>query len=184
MRLGSLTLSTSSVSTGLAVVAAVVAVGCSGGWSGPEDCEGLSAGAAADECWAQYAPEVFRTDPGRGEKIVMEKVQDAQIRDFIWLTVTREVDPSSYRYCEKIKESAIEQRCRVLVSRPHLHRELMRGSAGEQGNGGAGGGPSPGGAQGGPPPGRPPGGGPPQGAGGPPQGAGGPPQGGSPPPPG
>jgi hypothetical protein len=157
--------------------------GCSRGWDGPDDCAALSPGPSADECWAAHAPEVFRTDPAKGEAIVSQQVQDAQIRDFIYLTVTREVDPSSYRYCDKIQESAIEQRCRVLVSRPHLHRELMKGSEGAEGA--AGGGPPPG-AGGGPPPGA--GGPPPPGGGPPPRGkaapGGAPPAGGAPPPPG
>lgn len=154
---------------------------CSGqSWSSLADCEGLSPGPNADECWAAHSAELFRADPANGEKVVEEKVQDQRVRDFIWLTVTREVDPGSFKYCEKIQEAALQERCRVLVSRPHLHRELTGGGAGGDGPKGAGGGPPPGGggppgqggpsqgAQGGPPP----GGGPPDAGGAPPAGAG------------
>lgn len=147
----------------------VLTLGCSGGgsWDSPDDCAALSKGATADECWAQHAPALFKADPARGVQVVENDVSDQRIRDFIWLTVTREVDPSSYKYCDKIQEEALKDRCRVLVSRPHLHRELLK-----EGGGGPGG--PPGGAQGGPPPG---GGPPPPGGkpGGPPPGAGGPP---------
>jgi len=135
---------------------------CSGGsWSSIEDCEGLSKGPKADECWAEYLPDVFRADAERGIELVETKIEDQRVKDFVWLTVTREVDPGSYKYCERIQEEALAERCRVLVSRPHLHRELMKGqkSGGPPGGGPPGGGP-PGG---GPPGGGPPGGGPPGG---------------------
>ena len=126
--------------------------GGSGSWSSPADCDALSAGADADECWARFAPDVFREDPARGITVVEEKVTDPRVRDFIWLTVTREVDPSSYKYCDRIQEPALGERCRVLVSRPHLHRELLKERDGdvEGAPAGAGGGPPPG--AGGPPP--------------------------------
>ncbi len=162
----------------LATSLLALAVGCSGGgqdWSSAADCEGLSAGSDADECWARHAPSVFKDDPARGVAIVTDEVSDPRVRDFIWLTVTREVDPSSYKYCDRIEEAALAERCRVLVSRPHLHRELLKESGGGGPKGGAQGGPPPG--AGGPPP---PGGGP---GGPPPKGAGGPPPTGAPPPP-
>ena len=114
---------------------AALTLGCSGGsgFSSAADCEGLSMGEQADECWAQHAAEVFRTDPNRGVEIVENKVSDQRVKDFIWLTVTREVDPSSYKYCDRIQEEALAERCRVLVSRPHLHRELLKAGGGEDG---------------------------------------------------
>jgi U5 snRNP spliceosome subunit len=123
----------------------------------PDECRALSAGAQRDECWAAVAPELFSDDPVAAEAIVMEQVGDSKVRDFIWLTVTREVDPGSYRWCEKIEERALGARCRTLVSRPHLHRALQQegGAAGQPKTGG----PPPGGA--GPRRGPPPGGGPP-----------------------
>jgi hypothetical protein len=138
-----------------------------GSWDSPEDCEALSAGEKRDDCWSVHAVEVFKTDPERGIAVVEEQVSDQQIRDFIWLQVTREVDPGSYRYCERIQESVLQERCKTLVSRPHLHRELLQG---EQPPGGGQGGPPGGGPGGGPPGGGPPGGGPPGGQGGPPPG--------------
>ena len=114
-----------------------------GSWSSPEDCEALSSGEKRDDCWSVHAVELFRTDPDHGIQVVEEQVSDQQIRDFIWLQVTREVDPGSFRYCERIQESVLKERCKTLVSRPHLHRELLQGE------------PPPGGAQGGQQGGRP-----------------------------
>ncbi len=150
----------------LAIV--ILGAACNGGgWSSIDDCDAISAGAKADECYAEYAADVFRTDPERGIKIVEEKITDQRVKDFVWLTVTREVDPGSYKYCDRIEEEALAERCRVLVSRPHLHRELLKG--GKAGDGPSAGGPPPAGGPGGPPGGGPPAGGPP--AGGPPDGA-------------
>lgn len=93
----------------------------------PEDCEGLD-GAARDECYAVVLPELFRTDPARGIALTESAVTDPTVRDFVWLTVTRDVDPNSNKYCDRIQDSVLAERCRVLVSRPHLHRGLVDGA--------------------------------------------------------
>ena len=156
----------------VAVCVLLGASGCTGGPSGPDDCQAMDAGAARDECWAAHAPELFRQSADRTQAIatIETQVGDSQVRDFIWLSITREVDPSSFTYCKKIEEQALAERCRVLVSRPHLHRELVGGGGGDKAG------------PGGPPPGAGPGG-PPPGGGPPPRGKGGPSPGGGPPPP-
>lgn len=103
-------------------------IACGGArWTSVEDCEGLNSGPRQDECWAATLTELYRTDPARAEQITREKISDPQIRDYVYLTVTREVNPGSFKYCEAISEQALAERCRVLVSRPHLHRELTGG---------------------------------------------------------
>ncbi len=89
----------------------------------PADCA-ASTGAAADECYQRVAPAVFRQSPEAGIALVEEKIQDPTVRDFVYLSVTREVDPNTTRYCDRIKDKTFADRCRVLVSRPHLHRDL------------------------------------------------------------
>lgn len=115
-----------------------------------DQCESMSAGASQDTCWADTLPNLFRTDRAKAERLTKDKVQDSRVRDFIWLTVTRDVDPGSMRYCEFIEEPAMKERCRVLVSRPHLHRELTGKGGQGPGAGGtpAGGKPPEGGKQG------------------------------------
>ncbi len=144
----------------------LILTACNSGntWSSAADCEALSAGEDRDNCWTTYAPDVFRQDRSRGEKIVEEQISSPLTQDFIWLTVTREVYPGSNQYCERIQESALKERCSTLVSRPHLHRELLK----EQGGAPPGGAPQGGAPQGGVPQGGalpggpPPGGQPPQ----------------------
>ena len=83
-------------------------------------------GSERDDCWSVHIVERFEKDPVLAEKTVSEDISDPQIRDFIWLKVTREYNPSTRRYCEKIKDKALADRCLVLVSRPHLHRDELR----------------------------------------------------------
>ena len=94
-------------------------------WEHLEDCDTVRGSSQRDECFAQMLPELFRTDAERASALVESEVQDQRIRDFIYLAVTRRVDPSTYQWCDKIEEPALKDRCRVLVSRPHLHRELV-----------------------------------------------------------
>ena len=115
----------------------------------PSDCASVSSQSSKDDCYAKVVPDVFRTDPDQGIAMVEKEIQNQTIRDFVYLKVTREIDPSTPRYCDKIKDTILADRCRVLVSRPHLHRGLT-------GQGGEGGAPPPPGAPpGSPPPGSP-----------------------------
>lgn len=106
-------------------LALLLALGCSPErYTSVDQCEALSSGARQDTCWAEVLPELYRTERDRAERLTRERVSDARVRDYIYLTVTRDVDPSSMRYCDAIEDRALKDRCRVLVSRPHLHREL------------------------------------------------------------
>ena len=140
----------------------VVLPSCASGPSGPEDCRAMAAGTARDECWVAHAPTLFRntSDSALAITTIQTQVGDSNARDFIWLMVTREVDPSSYQYCRLIEGQALAERCRVVVSRPHLHRDIG-GKNRDGAKQGAGGGPPPGGgspsaggapSKGGPPP--------------------------------
>jgi hypothetical protein len=90
----------------------------------PADCASVLSQGAKNECYAKVAPELFRTDPEAGIKLVQTEITDTTIQDFVFLKVTREIDPSTPRYCELIQDKVLADRCRVLVSRPHLHRGL------------------------------------------------------------
>ena len=93
-------------------------------------CEGIASGAGQDTCWADVLPTLFRTDSAKADGLTQTRVSDVRVRDYIYLTVTRDVDPGTMKYCDKIQEPAMKDRCRVLVSRPHLHRELSGGGSG------------------------------------------------------
>lgn len=120
-------------------------------WHEASDCEALGDAAVQDECWLKVSVEVAKSDAAAGEALV-ERIQDPLVKDYAWHSLTRDVDPTSYKYCEKIENDKLADRCRVLVSRPHLHPHLTGGGEGANDPR-----PAPGGA-GGEPKGPPPGG--------------------------
>lgn len=91
--------------------------------STPEGCATLGDPAARDECVLALLPAVFRADPARGVQLTTTGISDPTTRDFAWLTITRDVDPHSGKYCARIADPLLKERCNVLVARPHLHRE-------------------------------------------------------------
>ncbi len=105
---------------------------CDAGWEKIEDCAEERSVERRDECYAELLPELFRSDPEGAARMVEERIEDARLRDFVYLEVTRKVDPGSYRWCREIEEELLAERCRVLVSRPHLHRELAGEDAPER----------------------------------------------------
>jgi len=121
----------------------------------------MSSASDRDECYLVVAPLVFKTDAAAGIRLVEEGISDPLTRDIAWYNVTKQVDPHSNKYCDRMSDPTLQKRCRDVVSRPHLHRELTgkengpgappAGGAPPGGLGGAPpGGPKPGG-QGGPP---------------------------------
>jgi len=110
----------------------------------PEGCAALGAPAEQDECYLSVLPGIFKLDPQRAVTLTEQSVHDAATKDFIYLTVTRDIDPNSDKYCDRIVDARLKDRCRVLVSRPHLHRDLVNGQNAPltpMGATGAGGGP-------------------------------------------
>ena len=92
-------------------------------WSTAADCAGLDDAAWRDECYAKIAVTTASTDRAAGSALV-EMIQDPLVRDYAWLTITREVDPGTPELCRRIVQKEIRDRCEMLVRRPHLHREL------------------------------------------------------------
>ena len=88
---------------------------------GSTDCAGMGAGEARDACYIQQAPALFRADFEGAAAAVERDVSDPLSRDLIYLTVSREVDPSHGRTCARIRDPQLSERCRAYASRPHLH---------------------------------------------------------------
>lgn len=82
-------------------------------------------GPARAQCLVEVLPPLFKTQPEEALQIAEREISDPLQRDFLYLKVTRDVDPSTPRYCDKIQDEKIRERCRVLVSRPHLHRDKL-----------------------------------------------------------
>ena len=111
-------------------LALVVLGGCRG--SSPstiEDCRSLAESGARDTCFAEIAVAVYRASPQEGEALLQE-IQSTNVRDYVLHTFTREIDPSTARWCQQIQGREMQSRCRLFVQRPHLHRELVGGEGG------------------------------------------------------
>ena len=93
-------------------------------WHTAEDCQGISDASVQDECWLKVSVELGKSDKAAGEALV-DNIQDPLVKDYAWHSFTRDVDPTSYAYCERIENEKLADRCRVLVSRPHLHPHLI-----------------------------------------------------------
>lgn len=106
--------------------------GCSGSstnsWTTIDDCTSLQKGQIRDDCYGQFLIELFKEDANRGLQIIQQEISEPNVRDFLYLEVTRKVDPTNTRYCQLIQSTTLAKRCTTLVSRPHLHRETLRGS--------------------------------------------------------
>ncbi len=90
------------------------------------DCSQLSQGEERDDCWSTHILELVKKNEKQAIKVVEEQVESQQIKDFIWLQITREYNPATRKYCAKIQDKALAKRCQTLVSRPHLHRDILR----------------------------------------------------------
>ena len=104
--------------------------GCTGSsskaWTTVEDCSALELGDVKDDCWGHFIVEVYKKDAKRGMEIMQQEISNDSVRDYLWLEITRKVDPTTTKFCQMIQSKNLLKRCQTLVSRPHLHRETLR----------------------------------------------------------
>ena len=104
-----------------------VLFGCTqSSWSSADDCRQLDMGQERDNCWSVHIFQVMESNPQEGIDIIQKEISDEKVKDFLWLETTREVDPTTMKYCKLISNKSIFERCKLLVSRPHLHRDTLR----------------------------------------------------------
>ena len=96
------------------------------GWSTQADCASLTMGNVKDDCYGHFIVDIFKSDSSRGMEIMQKEISNDNVRDYLWLEVTRKVDPTTTKFCQLIKSQTLLKRCQTLVSRPHLHRETLR----------------------------------------------------------
>ena len=94
-------------------------------WTTVEDCYALSKGEARDDCFSHHVITMFKDNPQKTEQDVAALIHDPLVRDYIWLKVTREYNPASQRYCQKIQNKTLKERCITIVRRPHLYKEKL-----------------------------------------------------------
>jgi len=100
----------------------IVACGTASPPQSIEDCRVMEPSTERDECYASFLPALFAVDGGAAADELESAVEDHLVRDFVYLEVTRDVDPAGGRWCERISAQAVAERCRVLSRRPHLQR--------------------------------------------------------------
>ena len=96
------------------------------GWSTKEDCAALPAGNIKDDCFGHFIVDIFKSDSKQGMEIMQQEISNDSVRDYLWLELTRKVDPTTTKFCQLIQSQTLMKRCQTLVSRPHLHRETLR----------------------------------------------------------
>ncbi len=101
-------------------------------WSTPEDCAALPAGDVKDDCFGHFIVDIFKSDPKRGMEIMQQEISNDGVRDYLWLEITRKVDPTTTKFCQLIQSQTLMKRCQTLVSRPHLHRDTLRENKGDE----------------------------------------------------
>ena len=95
-------------------------------WNTQEDCSALPPGNTKDDCFGQFIVDIFKSDSKRGMEIMQQEISNDSVRDYLWLEITRKVDPTTTKFCQLIQSQTLLKRCATLVSRPHLHRETLR----------------------------------------------------------
>ena len=99
---------------------------CTPQWSSIDDCLALAPSNQGDDCLSTHVVELFKKDPKKAQKELPSLVQDPIILDYLWLKVTREYNPATQDYCQKIKDTLLKNRCITLVRRPHLYRDRAK----------------------------------------------------------
>lgn len=122
----------STITVFVGMVSIVVQVGCTPApkQHTPEECASLPMGVEKDDCWGNCIIEVFSADSQKGMQIMESEISNPKVRDFLWLEITRKINPTTMTYCKKIADKDLFNRCQTLVSRPHLHRESLRSNEG------------------------------------------------------
>ena len=92
-------------------------------WSSAEDCYTLSKGEARDDCFSHHVVTMLNSNAPKTEQDIATLIHDPLVRDYIWLKATREYNPASQKYCQKIQDKTLKERCITLVRRPHLYKE-------------------------------------------------------------
>ncbi len=87
-----------------------------------DECPTVSSIAARDECYATFVPALFASDPRAAAELVEARIEDPLVRDFVYLQVSRDLDPAGGRWCDLISAPVVAERCHVLARRPHLQR--------------------------------------------------------------
>ena len=87
------------------------------------DCESLL-GSHRETCFADAILRQYETDTQNMLQLV-DRELSSSTHDFILMELTRQYHPQSRHLCQKIIDTMLQERCMMMVSRPHLQRKKM-----------------------------------------------------------
>ena len=87
------------------------------------DCGSLF-GQDRENCFADTILKTYETDPKHTLQILDKEISSSTY-DFLLMELTRKYHPQSRHLCQKMKDVTLQERCMIMVSRPHLQRKKM-----------------------------------------------------------
>ena len=78
-----------------------------------------------ENCYTDKIMSQYKEKPKDALKLV-DEVLTPTTRDFVLMELTREYHPQSRHLCVKMVDQLLQERCLMMVSRPHLQRKKMK----------------------------------------------------------
>jgi hypothetical protein len=86
-----------------------------------EQCE-LRFSAEHDQCYVEKILEGYAQEPQASEKLI-KKLESPLTRDFVYLELGRRYHFRDQQFCRNIIDQSLNDRCLMMVKRPHLQRK-------------------------------------------------------------
>ena len=87
------------------------------------NCDSLL-GQDREACFADRILQQYESEP-QNMLLLLDKKLSSTKHDFVLMELTRQYHPQSRHLCQKITDSILQERCMMMVSRPHLQRKKM-----------------------------------------------------------
>ncbi len=78
-----------------------------------------------ENCYTDKIMSQYKEKPKEALFLVDEELTSTT-RDFVLMELTREFHPQSRHLCMKMADQILQERCLMMVSRPHLQRNKMK----------------------------------------------------------
>ena len=78
-----------------------------------------------ENCYTDKIMSQYKEKPKEALILVDEELTPTT-RDFLLMELTREYHPQSRHLCMKMVDQLLQERCLMMVSRPHLQRKKMK----------------------------------------------------------
>ena len=99
-----------------------IAISCS---SFTSNCDYYFDTQSRENCYTDKIMSQYKGKPEEALSLV-DEVLTSTTRDFVLMELTREFHPQSRHLCMKMADQILQERCLMMVSRPHLQRNKMK----------------------------------------------------------